>query len=329
MPELYKNPWLARVPGFRDVLRWKLGCGGKVVSEFPDARSAAPLLPLTKAQLQNLPEHGWRVTWLGHAAFLLSGCGIHLLIDPIFSDYCAPLHLQELKRKVPPPCTLAELPPIAAILLTHTHYDHCDLPTLRQLGKHIPLIVPDGHAGWFAKIGFVRTTALAWWQSIEIAPGVTVTATPAQHFTARSPWDRNRGHWCGWCVAGAGVKLWHSGDSGHCPAFREIGARLGPLDFGMIAIGAYQPRWFMRPLHMNPADAVQVFQETACRKATGMHWGTFRLSDEPLGEPPLLLARHLLENNLDPDQFEAGSVGQQWMVIPHNHPQQPVPAQTI
>jgi L-ascorbate metabolism protein UlaG (beta-lactamase superfamily) len=115
-------------------------------------------------------------------------------------------------------------------------------------------------------------------------------------------------------VAGSGVKLWHSGDSGYCPAFREIGARLGPLDFGMIAIGAYQPRWFMRPLHMNPAEAVKAFQDTACRKATGMHWGTFDLSDEPMGEPPLLLANHLLENNLAADLFEAGRVGQQWSV---------------
>jgi N-acyl-phosphatidylethanolamine-hydrolysing phospholipase D len=314
MTARFKNPWGERMPGFGDVLRWKLGRSPKGVSEFPHAHLAAPWLPLTHSQLHAMPERGWRVTWLGHASFLLSGCGVHLLIDPIFSDHCAPLPLKRFKRKVAPPCTLADLPPISTILLTHTHYDHCDLPTLRTLGTHLPLIVPEGHAGWFAKIGFDRTTAVAWWGSVDVAPGVTLTATPAQHFTARSPWDRNRGHWCGWCVAGGGVKLWHSGDSGYCPAFREIGARLGPLDFGMIAIGAYQPRWFMRPLHMNPAEAVKAFQDTACRKATGMHWGTFQLSDEPLGEPPLLLAKHLLGNNLAADLFEAGRVGQQWSV---------------
>ncbi|MEI6653656.1 MAG: MBL fold metallo-hydrolase [Verrucomicrobiota bacterium] len=317
MAERFNNPWSAPVPGFSAVLRWKLGCGEKVVPAFPDARSAAPWRPLTSRQLHPMPECGWRVSWLGHAAFLLSGCGVHLLVDPIFADYCGPSPLLGIKRRVPPPCGMDCLPPISAILLTHTHYDHCDLPTLRKLASQQdfpPLIVPEGHAEGFARLGFVRSTAVAWWQTVEIAPGVSVTATPAQHFTARSPWDRDRGHWCGWCLAGAGVKLWHSGDSGYCPAFREIGARLGPMDFGMIAIGAYEPRWFMRTLHMNPAEAVLAFEETACRKATGMHWGTFPLSDEPLGEAPLLLARHLLEHHIDPERFEAGCVGQQWSV---------------
>ncbi len=316
MPERFKNPWSARVPGFRDVLRWKLGRGEKVVPEFPEARAAAPVQPLTRDELHFMPAHGWQVTWLGHASFLLSGGGLHLLVDPMFAEYCGPSKLLGIRRKAPPPCGMDDLPPIAAVLLTHTHYDHCDLPTLRQLGQQVPLVVPEGHAAWFAKLGFHCVRELAWWQSADLAPGVSVTATPAQHFTARSLWDRNRGHWCGWCVAAAGVKLWHSGDSGYCPAFREIGARLGPLDFGMIAIGAYQPRWFMQALHLHPAEAVRVFQETACRKATGMHWGTFQLSDEPLGEAPLLLANSLLDNRLAPDRFEAGRIGQQWSVPP-------------
>lgn len=302
------------MPGFSDVLRWKLGLGKKVEVEFPEAQAAAPVVPLTKAQLSPMPARGWRVTWLGHASFLLSGCGVHLLIDPIFADHCGPLRLLGFKRKVPPPCRIHDLPPIAAVLLTHTHYDHCDLPSLRALGHTTPLMVPEGHAEWFGRLGFVSVTALAWWQSTELAPGVSVTATPAQHFTARTLWDRNRGHWCGWCVAGDGVKLWHSGDSGYCAAFREIGNRLGPLDFGMIPIGSYQPRWFMRPLHMTPGEAVIAFQESGCRRATAMHWGTFHLSDEPLGEPPLLLARALLERGVAPDSFEAGHGGQQWSV---------------
>jgi N-acyl-phosphatidylethanolamine-hydrolysing phospholipase D len=316
MPERFTNPWPARVPGFRELLRWKLGFGGKAQAAFPQAHAAAPAVPLTQAQLHPMPQRGWRVTWLGHASFLLSGCGVHLLIDPVFSGFCGPLRLLGFKRKVPPPCRIGDLPPIAAVLLTHSHYDHCDLPTLRALGTATPLIVPEGHAEWFGGVGFTRVTALAWWQQVEVAPGVVITATPAQHFTARSPWDRNRGHWCGWCVAGGGVRLWHSGDSGYCPAFRAIGARLGPLDFGMLAIGAYQPRWFMRPLHMTPGEAVIAFQESGCRRATAMHWGTFHLSDEPLGEPPLLLARELLERGVAPADFEAGCVGQQWTIVP-------------
>jgi len=315
MPERFTNPWPAHKPRLKDVLRWKLGFGDKMVPDFPAAHAAAPWQALTKQQLHEMPTRGWRVSWLGHASFLLSGCGVHLLIDPIFAEFCGPLRLLDLQRKAPLPCRVDELPPITAVLLTHTHYDHCDLPTLRALGKATPLIVPEGHAEWFANAGFIRVQPVVWWQCIDIAPGVSVTATPAQHFTARSLADRNRGHWCGWCVAGGGVKLWHSGDSGYCPAFREIGTRLGPLDFGMIGIGAYQPRWFMRPLHMAPGEAVLAFQETGCRHATAMHWGTFQLSDEPLGEPPLLLARELHDRGVAAGQFDGGRIGQQWNVV--------------
>lgn len=316
MPPRFTNPWPEPPRGLREVLRWKLGRGEKVTPAFPEASAPAAVTPLTSGQLAHMPEHGWRVTWLGHAAFLLSGCGVHLLVDPIFSDHCSPLPLPGFKRHAPPPCGIAELPPIAAVLLTHTHYDHCDLPTLRSLGHALPLIVPAGHRQWFQRLGFATVTELAWWESSQITTGIVVTATPARHFTARTPWDRNRGHWCGFHLAGGGGTLWHSGDSGYGPAFQTIGEQLGPVDFGMIAIGAYEPRWFMQPLHLNPAEAVLAFQETRCRQAVGMHWGTFSLGDEPLGEPPLLLAAAVREQNLPPASFTTGAVGQQWDVQP-------------
>jgi N-acyl-phosphatidylethanolamine-hydrolysing phospholipase D len=124
---------------------------------------------------------------------------------------------------------------------------------------------------------------------LEIAPGVKVTATPAQHFTARTPWDRNRGHWCGWIIEGAGKRLWHAGDSAWCPAFEEIGRRFSPIDLGMIPIGAYNPRAIMESVHVTPEEAVDVFKATGCKRAIAMHWGTFRLTDEPMSEPPARL----------------------------------------
>ena len=267
-------------------------------------------------QLATLPESGWLVTWLGHASFLLSGCGIHLLIDPIFSPTCSPFPGTGFKRRALLPCLLTELPPISAVLLTHTHYDHCDLPTLRQLGLAMPLIVPDGHRHWFQRRGFTDVIELAWWASTQLTTEVVVTATPARHFTARTPWDRNRGHWCGWHIAGGGNNLWHAGDSGYGPHFQEIGRQLGPINFGMIPIGAYEPRWFMQPLHINPEEAVLAYQETRCQQAVGMHWGTFDLSDEPLGDPPLRLAEALASQHLPPSRFATGMIGQQWQVPP-------------
>ena len=164
--------------------------------------------------------------------------------------------------------------------------------------------------------GFHHVRDLPWHASCEVAPGVSVTATPAQHFTSRTPFDRDRGHWCGWLVDGGGCKIWHAGDSGYCPAFAEIGARHGPIDLGMIPIAAYLPRQIMRPMHMDPGNAVKVFEDTRCRRAVAMHWGTFHLTDEPMGEPVMLLARALEQHHISPDRFAAGKIGESWNVSP-------------
>jgi N-acyl-phosphatidylethanolamine-hydrolysing phospholipase D len=262
------------------------------------------------------PEFGWRVVWLGHASFLLQGAGVSVLVDPVFSVHCGPLPIPLLRRKVLPPVSLESMPPIRAVLLTHSHYDHLDLPTLRRLGMDVPLIVPDGHGRWLRRCGFRNVAEVSWYSSHQIAAGVSVVATPAQHFTARSPWDRDRGHWCGWRIEGQDCSLWHAGDSGYCAGFREIGERLGPVDLGMIPIGAYQPRHIMRPMHMNPEEAVRVFQEVGCRRALAMHWGTFRLTDEPMSEPPLRLARAVESAGIPADAFSAGKIGQSWQIFP-------------
>ncbi|MFT3992468.1 MAG: MBL fold metallo-hydrolase [Luteolibacter sp.] len=312
----FENPWPHPPQRFRDILKWKC----RLVSEkpmFPQAGDRpAGWMRVTKEQITAPPMEGWRVVWLGHASFLVQGMGVSLLIDPVFSEYCAPVPLPSLRRKVPPPCQFSDLPPIHAVLLTHTHYDHLDLPTLQVLGDQVRLVVPQGHAEWLGeKKFFSNVCEVAWHESLYLGAGVTVRATPAQHFTARGLSDRNRGHWCGWLIEGGGLKLWHAGDSGYCPAFREIGGRYGPIDFGMIPIGAYQPRSIMKPLHMNPEEAVRVFEETRCRRAVAMHWGTFVLTDEPMAEPPLRLKQEVEKRFLPDDSFVAGSVGQVWTVI--------------
>lgn len=313
--KLFKNPWPHDVHGIADILRWKLRLGPQEVPELPDApKTPAPWRVVAREEIARPPEAGWRVTWLGHASFLLQGGGVSLLVDPIFSEFCAPLPFPSLRRKVAPPCKIADLPEIDAILLTHAHYDHLDLPTLRKLGTDTRIVIAEGHAPWLRGKGFSRVEELAWHDSTEISPGIRVTATPAQHFSARTPFDRNRAHWCGWLVEGAGCKLWHVGDSGYCPAFSEIGGRYGPIDFGMIPIGTYLPRRIMRPMHMNPEEAVRVFLESRCRRAVAMHWGTFQLTDEPMGEPPLLLEKALREHSVAPGVFVVPEVGGQWEI---------------
>lgn len=296
-----------------DILRWKLRLPPHEKPLLPDAPDhPAPHISLSRAEIAIPPTEGWRVSWLGHSSFLVQGTGISILVDPVFASHCSPIPLPGLRRLSPPPCAPGDLPAIDAVLLTHSHYDHLDLPFLRRIGADIPLIVPEGHAAWLKRTGFSDVRELAWFASHTPAPGVTVTATPAQHFTARTLWDRNRGHWCGWLLESPAGKLWHAGDSGYCEAFREIGAIFGPIDFGMIPIGAYQPRHIMRPMHLNPEEAVRVFLETRCRRAVAMHWGTFRLTDEPLGEPPLRLAAALKQSGISPESFIIGAIGQSW-----------------
>lgn len=314
-PKIFRNPWPHREHGLLDILRWKLGLPPQERPVLPDAPDhPAPRVSLSREEIAQPPAEGWRITWLGHSSFLLQGAGVSLLVDPVFSSHCGPVPLPGLRRLSEPPCAPEDLPPIHAVLLTHSHYDHLDLPFLRKLGSDMPIIVADGHADWLKRAGFSNVRELEWFASHPVEQDVTVTATPAQHFTARSLWDRNRGHWCGWLVEGASCKLWHAGDSGWCECFREIGERFGPIDFGMIPIGAYQPRHIMHGMHLNPEEAVRVFQETRCRRAAAMHWGTFRLTDEPLGEPPLLLSAALEKHGIPKEDFVAGGIGQSWHI---------------
>ena len=315
--ERFSNPWPHVENGVLDILRWKLRLSRKEYALIPDAgNEPADLQRLRAGDLAQMPDVGWRIIWLGHASFLVQGAGLNILIDPVFSDYCSPVPVRLLRRKVRPPCEISDLPPIHAVLLTHSHYDHLDLGTLRALGDSPQIIIAEGHSAWLAKKLARPVQELRWQQSIQLSEGIKVTSTPAQHFTARTPFDRNKAHWCGWLIEGAGCKLWHVGDSAYCPAFRDLGQAHGPIDFAMIPIGAYQPRSIMKSIHMNPEEAVQVFQDARCLRAAAMHWGTFALTDEPMQEPVLRLRRELERKGLPSDTFTAQAVGHTWTVLP-------------
>ncbi len=235
------------------------------------------------------------MTWVGHSTLLVQLAGCNVLTDPVWSRRASPVQWAGPLRVVPPGVVFERLPSIDLVLLSHNHYDHLDAATIEHLAACWPdarFVVPAGLSAFVRRRGARHVTELDWWATAEVGD-LAVGCTPAQHFSQRRPGDRNRTLWCGWAIEGAGRCLYFAGDTGYHPVFGDIAARFGPFDVACLPIGAYEPRWFMRPIHLNPEDAVRAFTDI-CRAQPGhdagvmlaMHWGTFKLTDEPLDEPP-------------------------------------------
>lgn len=227
------------------------------------------------------------VTFIGHSTFLLQFAGLTVLTDPIFATHAGPFGRLGPKRARPPALRLEELPALDVVIVSHNHYDHLDLAALRWLARERrPRIVTSlGNREWLGARGVADAVAFDWGQSAEIAPGLRVTATPAQHFAARAPWDRCRTLWNGFVLHTAHGDVFFCGDSGWGPHFAAVRERLGAPDLALLPIGAYEPRWFMIPVHMNPAEAVQAHRALGARRSIGMHFGTFQLTNEGLDAP--------------------------------------------
>ncbi len=254
------------------------------------------------------------VTWIGHATMLVRLAGRNILFDPVFSERASPVAFAGPKRVVPLPIDIPELPRIDVVLISHNHYDHLDAASvtrLAQMPQGSPrFLVPLGLKAWFAELGIARVDEYDWWQETREGD-VSFTFVPVQHWSKRRLDDTNQTLWGGWVVAGEGLKLIHTGDTGYSQDFRDIGQRLGPFDMAFIPIGAYAPRWFMKVMHVDVPEAVQVRADLGAKRAIGMHWGTFEsLADEPLDEPPRILAQQRQAKGLTPDQFDVLKIGE-------------------
>jgi len=275
----YFNPGAARERrGLRQVLKWRFG-----EKRAPWPRAVIdPAYPPAGA-----PDAGEAVvTFIGHATFLLQVPGLTILTDPMFSDYCSPLQGIGPRRVRQPGLALAQLPPIDLILLSHNHYDHADMASLRALARRhrAAVVTLAGNAALARRAGFAAPIALDWWYSATVCQA-RVTATPARHFSRRGLWDLNMALWGGFMVEHGGARLFFAGDSGAGDHWADIGRRLGAPDLALLPIGAYDPRWLMAPVHMNPEEAVDAHLALGARQSLGMHFGTFRLTDEPIDEP--------------------------------------------
>jgi L-ascorbate metabolism protein UlaG (beta-lactamase superfamily) len=251
------------------------------------------------------------VTFIGHATFLIQTAAGNVLIDPMYSQRAGPLNLLGPRRVRQPAVPFDALPPISTVLLSHNHYDHCDRRTLRMLADRFdPIVVtPLGNAALVRSAGIRRVEELDWWHEAK-TPAWPIVLTPAQHFSARSPLDRNRALWGGFMFTAGSRRIYFAGDTAYAPFFHDVRERLGPIDLALLPIGAYEPRWFMQPIHMNPAEAVQAHLDLGASESVGMHFGTFQMTLEGIDEPLRALEAARLARNIPPSRFRTLQFGE-------------------
>ncbi|MGH7720426.1 MAG: MBL fold metallo-hydrolase, partial [Gemmatimonadaceae bacterium] len=299
----FRNPWPSVGRGRpADFARWIIRNRIMGDRRAPD-RSVFPLATPSFASPRAAADE-LSVTWVGHASALIQVGGLNILTDPIWSERCSPFPFAGPRRWAAPGVAFDALPPLDAVLLSHNHYDHLDAPTVRRLAVAHPAarwLVPLGLARLVRELGVREASELDWGDETCIRHAA-VACTPARHFSARGLRDRDRTLWCSWSVNAGAHRVFFGGDSGFHPDFATIGAAHGPFDVALLPIGAYDPRVFMRDVHMNPEEAVRAFLDLHAAHGTAhravmvpIHWGTFKLTDEPMDEPPRR-AREAWEN---------------------------------
>lgn len=245
------------------------------------------------------------VTFVNHSTVLLQTDEVNILFDPIWSKRAGPFSRSGPRRVHPPGILFKDLPPIHIVLISHNHYDHLDLPTLRRLKqKHHPRFISGlGNKPYLEKHRISPTFELDWWKTIKDPSGLKFTFVPARHFSARWLWDRNKTLWGGFVVHTSKGLIFFAGDTGYGDHFKMIKERLGAPILAFLPIGAFEPRWFMAPAHMSPSDAVQAHMDLGAKQSMGIHFGTFHMADEGIDEPTKKLKHALSEAHLSSKQF--------------------------
>lgn len=292
----FKNPG-NRPSGFSDFLKWILNRKREAWPGWIDSNAG----PAPVARV----EHGLRITFINHSTFLIQVDGMNILTDPIWSDRAGPVSFVGAKRVRVPGLKFEELPVIDVVLVSHNHYDHMDIPTLKALEKKFsPLFVVGlENKKFLEKQGLSRVEELDWWEKISLPNGKDLFFVPAQHFSGRYPWNIDKSLWGGFVMETTMGQVYFAGDTGFGKFFEEIHNRFPDIKVALLPIGAYEPQWFMGPIHLSPGDAVLAHKILRPKISIATHLGTFRLSDEGVGTPALQLEETLREHQVKPEEF--------------------------
>ena len=305
------NPDGVEPGGFRDVLKWQFG-GNRRRFRWPKA--VASPFPPAKPEAR-LSGDALRVTMVGHAAMLIQVAGLNILTDPVWSERVSPFSFIGPKRVVAPGIRFADLPPIDVVLVSHNHYDHLDVVTLKRLQQaHRPrFVTPFGNETIIRRaVPDADITTMDWGDRIAIAEGVTVDAEPCHHWSARGAGDRRMALWAAFVISTPGGKIYHVGDTGFHDGinYRAAREKHGGFRLAILPFGAYEPRWFMKGQHQDPQEAVDGMQLCNAAHVAGHHFGTFQLTDEAIDDPLVKLKAALAERNVDPARFRPLRAGE-------------------
>ena len=287
----YKNTnGVASEKSFADMLKW-------IRSDIEPEISKIELS--SEWQKLNLSQDDNYAVWIGHSTFLIKKNGVTILTDPIFSERASPFKNIGPKRLIPPAIALDVIPRIDVVTISHNHYDHLDINSLKKISKKHPnaiFLVPAGDEKLLGRKNINNVYNFSWWESFDVL-GFKFTFTPVQHWSKRSLFDRNKSLWGGWFIDHQDYSFYHAGDTGYSNDFIETKLKLGSPKYAFIPIGAYDPEWFMAESHVNPEDAVQIMLDLEAEKGFGMHWATFTLTDEDTIEPKTRLENAVKNNS--------------------------------
>ncbi|MGK7391930.1 MAG: MBL fold metallo-hydrolase [Candidatus Cyclobacteriaceae bacterium M2_1C_046] len=281
--------------GFLDVLKWAITRDPGQWREINDKPATVP----------NSSENELTVYFVNHATFLIQWKDKNILTDPIWSERTSPFSFAGPKRMRPPGIAFKDLPKIDAVIISHNHYDHLDLPTIKMLWERDKpkIIVPLGVEQHLKKNNIGNTIPLNWWKSYAVE-SLNIEMVPAQHFSGRGLFDRDKTLWGGYMIFDDKQKLYFAGDTGYNERmFSDIAKKHPKIDLAFLPIGAYKPRWFMSPIHLDPEEAVKVHQDMQISKSIGMHYGTFPLADDGQYDPPLELKAAIEKSKIDKNDF--------------------------